>query len=60
MDGPAMWAGRPAGMQGWTVESGMRLNRRLNLCVIVGDGAHAAGLAMSGSEGCDDSVSWKP
>ena len=38
----------------------MRLNRWLNLCVIVGDGAHVAGLAMSGSEGCDDSVSWKP
>jgi hypothetical protein len=37
----------------------MRLNRWLNLCVIVGDGAHVAGLVMPGSEGCDDSVSWK-
>ncbi len=39
-------------------ESACRLNRWLTLFVIVGGGGSAATMA-SGSEGCDDSVSWK-
>jgi|HubBroStandDraft_4_1064222.scaffolds.fasta_scaffold102550_3 hypothetical protein len=39
-------------------ELACRLNRWLILFVIVGGGGSAATMA-SGSEGCDDSVSWK-
>src|SRR5260370_14489272 len=49
---------RPAG------ESGLPLNQGLTLCVIVGGGrcrrCPCRERGREGSEGCDDSVSWKP
>ena len=57
---PESWevTGRAGGRGCRPKESACRLNRWLTLFVIVGGGGSAATMA-SGSEGCDDSVSWK-